>query len=181
MSHSVTFWTEGGSSIGMGHLARCVNVARALKRLSITADFLVNDERSVKDRLEAEGFSFRIVSLSKEPVSVLSHAVVVIDSKKDLRRHLSMLKEAGKKVVLIDNATAPEADTVVVPSPFHRGDRRGKLYGGSEYLIIGENFQRERNLGVSKGGHKPFKVLVTMGGADPFNLTELVVNALDRL
>ncbi|MBI5587663.1 MAG: hypothetical protein HY889_04770, partial [Deltaproteobacteria bacterium] len=46
---------------------------------------------------------------------------------------------------------------------------------------IGENFQRERNLGVSKGGHKPFKVLVTMGGADPFNLTELVVNALDRL
>lgn len=181
MSHGVTFWTEGGSPIGMGHLSRCVNIARALKRLHIPFNFLVNDEKSVKGRLEAEGFDFRTASIAEGSASAVTEEVVVIDTKKDLKRLAGLLKEAGKKVVAIDNTTAPEADSVVVPSAFFRGGKGNRVAGGSEFLIIGENFLRERKTLFIKEGLNPFKVLVTMGGADPFNLTELVVNALERL
>lgn len=181
MSHGVTFWTEGGSPIGMGHLSRCVNIARALKRLYIPFNFLVNDEKSVKRRLEAEGFDYAVAPITQTCAGAVTGEVAVIDTKKDLRGIAGALRESGRKVVAIDNTTAPEADSTVVPSPFFRGERGERVAGGSEFLIIGENFQREREISFRKEGLSPFKVLVTMGGADPCNLTELVVNALERL
>jgi UDP-2,4-diacetamido-2,4,6-trideoxy-beta-L-altropyranose hydrolase len=181
MSYGVTFWTEGGKTIGMGHLSRSVNIARALKRNSVPFDFLINDDESVKARLEAEGFEFRVVGLSPEGVQKISSGTVVIDTKKDLSGLAALLKERGKRVVVIDNASSAEADLSVYPSPFYRGERRANERGGSDYLIIGDNFIRERGALAQVKPFKPFKVLITMGGADPFNLTEQVVNAIERL
>lgn len=181
MPHGVTFWTEGGSSIGMGHLSRCVNVARALQRLYVPINFLVNDERPVRSRLEAEGFDYAVAPIGEAFSGAVTGEVAVIDTKKDLKGIAVALRGSGRKVVAIDNTTAPEADSVVIPSPFFGGERRKGVAGGSEFLIIGENFQRERGLSFRRGGLSPFKVLVTMGGADPCNLTELVVEALKQL
>lgn len=182
MSHGVTFWTEGGSSIGMGHLARCCNIARALKKLHVPFHFLVNNEKAVKDRLDSEGFSHLAYPLTGDNASKLAGGTVVIDTKKDLSRQVRLLKEAGKKVVLIDNSSSLEADRIIIPSPFYRGaDHEGKLLGGADYLIIGENFIEEKDATREARSGGALKVLVTMGGADPFNLTEMVVDAIEKI
>lgn len=181
MSYRVTFWTEGGNPVGMGHISRCVNIARALKKSSVPFDFLINDDESVKARLEAEGFEYRAGWLTPETVQKINSGTVVIDTKKDLGGLVGMLKESCKRVVVIDNTSTAEADMAIFPSPFYRGERRVNERGGSDYVIIGDNFIRERGALPQEKPFRPFKVLITMGGADPFNLTEQVVNAIERL
>ena len=177
MQNGVTFWTEGGQSIGMGHVMRCINIARAFGAEEMPLHFLVNNERPVIERLNQEAFFHVVYPMSGKHANRLTKGVVVIDTKRDVSSQVRSLKEDGKKVVLIDNSSTDEADAIVMPTPVYRGQSRPALFSGSSYLIIGDNFREARGEGpISHSA--PLKVLVTMGGADPFNLTEMVLKAL---
>ena len=177
MQNGVTFWTEGGQSIGMGHVMRCINIARALAPEEMPMHFLVNNEMPVIERLNQEAFFHVVYPMNGKHANRLTKGVVVIDTKRDVSSQVRSLKEDGKKVVLIDNNSTDEADAIVMPTPVYRGHIRPALFSGSSYLIIGDNFREARGEEpISHSG--PLKVLVTMGGADPFNLTEMVLKAL---
>jgi len=173
----VTFWTEGGSSIGMGHVMRCVHVARALESEELPLHFLVNNERPVIERLNSEALFHITYPLTGAHASHLSGGVVVIDTKRDVNVQVRHLKEDGKKVVLIDNRSSVDADAVVMPTPLYSGGNERGLFSGSDYIIIGDNFRKACTLKTRKHS-LPLKVLVTMGGSDPFDLTAMVLKAL---
>ncbi|MBI5643148.1 MAG: hypothetical protein HY954_06705 [Deltaproteobacteria bacterium] len=177
MRNGVTFWTEGGSVIGMGHVVRSINVARAISSREIPVHFLVNSDKAVTERLESFGMPHISYTLEKTHASRLTKDIVVIDTKRDVSGQISALKAEGKKVVLIDNSlSAGYADIHIMPSAFNKGDCGVNLFAGSRFVIIGQNFlnhcQAEKKFSL------PLKVLVTMGGADPFKLTELVMEGL---
>lgn len=179
----VTFWTEGGTSIGMGHLSRCINIAHATGACGLPVHFLTNDDPAVSARLadsEISRVTFPIDSPNAARFTRLSTEVVVIDTKRDVSELVKGLKSDGRKVVLIDNLTgAEDADLVVLPTAFERDRARGeKIRSGGEFVIIGPNFIDTRHTMDRLPYALPLKVLVTMGGADPFNLTEQVVDAL---
>lgn len=177
MQNGVTFWTEGGTSIGMGHVMRCINIAHALETEEMPMHFLVNNERPVIDRLNEEALFHLVYPMTGRHVGRLTNGVVVIDTKRDVSEQVRSLREEGRKVVLIDNSSTGEADAIVMPTPVYRGQDNGNILHGNSYLIIGENFRRSR--AAEPLVHSaPLKVLVTMGGADPFNLTETVLKAL---
>lgn len=176
MQNGVTFWTEGGPSIGMGHVMRCISIAHALETGEMPMHFLVNNERPVIDRLNEEALFHLVYPMTGRHANRLTNGVVVIDTKRDVSAQVRSLREEGRKVVLIDNSSTDEADAIVMPTPVYRGQDNGNLLSGSSYLIIGENFRRSR--GSELVHSAPLKVLVTMGGSDPFNLTELVLKAL---
>lgn len=180
MQNGVTFWTEGGPSIGMGHLMRCINIAHALAPEDMPMHFLVNNERPVIDRLNQEALFHIVYPITGRHANRLTNGVVVIDTKRDVSTQVHALKEEGRKVVLIDNGSTEEADAIIMPTPVMKANGGGKHLAGSDYLIIGENFRRQR--GSAPIQHAlPLKVLVTMGGADPNNLTETVLKALWRV
>ncbi len=177
----VTFWVEGGSPLGMGHVVRCVNIAGELKALGSQAHFLVNDERPVIERVKAAGFGFSLARLGDIKAMDGFADAVVIDSKKDILKILSDLKGRGVKTIAIDNPDAASvADAVIIPSVNLADSRRGpNIRSGRDYIIIGRNFI-ESMKGMKATGHGlPLRVLVTMGGADPNHLTEKVLNALN--
>lgn len=177
MQNGVTFWTEGGPSIGMGHLMRCINIAHALETEEMPMHFLVNNERPVIDRLNEEALFHLIYPMTGRHANRLTNGVVVIDTKRDVSSQVRALREEGRKVVLIDNSSTPEADAIVMPTPVYKGQGCGNILYGNSYLIIGDNFIKAR--GSAPVRHSlPLKVLVTMGGSDPFNLTETVLKAL---
>jgi len=177
MQNGVTFWTEGGNSIGMGHVMRCINIARAIDSDNVPLQFLVNNERPVIDRLDQEAFFHVVYPMSGRHAGRLSNSVVVIDTKRDVSGHVRSLKGEGKRVVLIDNGSTDEADAIVMPTPVYGGAAGAQVFSGSSYLIIGDNFVQARRP-VPAEHASPLRVLVTMGGADPFNLTELVLKGL---
>lgn len=177
MQNGVTFWTEGGPSIGMGHVMRCINIAHALETEEMPMHFLVNNERPVIDRLNEEAIFHLVYPMTGRHANKLTNGVVVIDTKRDVSAQVRSLREEGRKVVLIDNSSTVEADAIVMPTPVYRGQGSGNVLHGNSYLIIGDNFRRAR--GTEPLVHSaPLKVLVTMGGSDPFNLTEAVLKAL---
>ncbi|MBI5810211.1 MAG: hypothetical protein HZB21_03355, partial [Deltaproteobacteria bacterium] len=102
MSNSVTFWTEGGPTIGMGHVSRCLSIAGALSFLGIASRFFVNDDSAVIASLKDSGFDYSIVPQGAPSVPDVTGGVVVMDTKRDIRRIVAILKETGKKVVVID-------------------------------------------------------------------------------
>ena len=179
MKKGVTFWTEGGNPTGMGHVARCVNLAIELAARGVRSNFLINDDEAVRSRLEAESIEYTVCPIKCSGAAKFADAVVVIDTKKDLSALVKELKAAGKRVVAIENTTSEEADAVIMPSPVFDGAyERDGFYAGAEFVIMGKNFIEVRGNAKPPSHDVPLRVLVTMGGADPNNLTEFVLEAL---
>ncbi|MBI5827510.1 MAG: hypothetical protein HZB22_07285 [Deltaproteobacteria bacterium] len=177
---SVAFWSEGGSAIGMGHVARSLNIALAVIGRGMSARFLVNDDAAVRGRIEDFGVAYRICGSHLAAALETTDGVVVIDTKRDIREDVRGLKDRGRKVVVIDNLCAVDiADKTIIPSAVAYGlPPNDKILAGKEYVIIGEGFRRVREERRRPVYGLPLKVLVTMGGADPFGLTEKVVAAI---
>ncbi|MBI5902405.1 MAG: hypothetical protein HZB84_02845 [Deltaproteobacteria bacterium] len=177
---SVAFWSEGGSAIGMGHVARSINIALAVIERGLLARFLVNDDAAVRGRLEDFGVAYRICGSHPAAAPGTTDGVVVIDIKRDVREEVRELKDMGRKVVVIDNLSAADiADKTVIPSAIAAGSPlNDSVLSGKDYVIIGEGFRRVRKERRRPEWCRPLKVLVTMGGADPFRLTEKVVAAI---
>ena len=175
--YGITIWTEGGAGIGMGHVVRSSHLARLIMEGGVHVEFWVNDSPAVAGYLE--GFEFSVHPLDGKR-HIPSTELVIIDTKKDVSELVRLIKKKGKKVMLIDNLTAAarHADVVVVPTLFSQSCKDGRnIYAGKEFIILGENFQKARERKHLEYSH-PLRVLVTMGGADPNNLTLKVVEAL---
>ncbi|MEK7773704.1 MAG: hypothetical protein AAB307_05105, partial [Deltaproteobacteria bacterium] len=145
-----TFWTEGGSAIGMGHVARSLNIALAVISRGVPAEFLVNDDAAVRSLLDGAGVTHRICDFGSAPDVGLLGEVVVMDAKKDVLSRVRALKELGWKVVVIDNLSALEiADKTIIPSAVACGlPPNDKILAGRDYVIIGEGFRRaEKQVG----------------------------------
>lgn len=179
-SRAVVIWAAGGPAIGMGHVSRCVHVASALSKMEVEVSFILNGEAAAADRVSSAGFPFiNEGKVDRDTISSITAGVVVIDKKGDLSGTVRLIKETGRRVVLMDNYSADDADKVIIPYAAYRPDRIKKNYvAGRDYLIIGENFLQARARLERPGYVLPLKVLVTMGGSDPFNLTEMVLKAL---
>lgn len=163
----------------MGHLSRCVTIAKALEGMGTSVHFLVNNDPAVVKMLKDEGIFHLTYPIEGLNPMCLTGKVVVIDTKKDVREQVKSLKEDGRKVVLIDNYSAKGlADDIAVPYASLKG--REVDYGfsaGREFIIIGRNFLNAK-IGLNKTYSLPLKVLVTMGGADPNNITEKIIRSL---
>ena len=180
MSSSVTIWTEGGPSIGMGHISRSLNLADHLRGVGLDVDFFLNGEAAASMAVKGRGYSFSVHDLAGNDGVDEAGEVVVIDTKRDVSMLARSLRASGRRVLLIDNFTSAceVADKVIIPSPLYvpAGDDNLNTLFGSDYTMIGSNFVREG--GPAPSHSLPLKVLITMGGADPNNITELCFKAL---
>lgn len=171
----ITIWTEGGEGVGMGHFIRSLNVASALKRMDLNVNFLVNNNSSILDKLNEEGFSYSISGRSNIKKAA---GVVVIDSSREVESEVRFLKEKGNNVVLIDNDTdaCRLADMVIKPSMID--STTGNMFRGKDFITIGENFFNARHTRAVLKHSKPFKVLITLGESDPYHITDQVLESI---
>ena len=180
MAKGITFWTEGGEGIGLGHLMRSINIASMIQSFGIHVRFFVNNDRAVLTRLAATGIIYSVANFGDSVMPSSDDDIFVIDTKKDITEVIRRLRDGGKKTVVIDNPTAVDfADASIIPSVMVSPQSgKGAVYAGSRYIIIGRHFINTRSEMKKMSHVLPLKVLVTMGGADPFNLTDFVLNAL---
>ncbi|MBI5892627.1 MAG: hypothetical protein HZB79_03070 [Deltaproteobacteria bacterium] len=191
----IFIWTEGGFGIGMGHVCRCIVIAKALRKKGCEPVFIINNDSAVIERVKKNGFKWHMGDFKNIPDVILELKTVFIDTKKDVSKVLQKLKNAGCKVILMDNTTDArlEADVNIFPSliPIDDidwngsllkdcGDKfKGKNYSGGDYIPIDEAFINARKKALNHS--LPFKILVTMGGADPNRLTGMVVSVLKKI
>jgi UDP-2,4-diacetamido-2,4,6-trideoxy-beta-L-altropyranose hydrolase len=197
---------DATSEIGTGHVMRCLALAQAWQDNGGKVVFISHCEsEALGQRLTAEGFAF--ISLAKshpDPFDLnftlgMVHKLNLPDSKRETwfvvdgyhfdATYQKSIKAAGYKLLWIDDyghAAHYYADLVLNqnisadPSFYIHREPYTQLLLGTRFVLLRREFKRWQ------GWHRETppvgrKVLVTMGGADPDNVTLKAIQALKQL
>lgn len=194
---NLLFRTDASVAIGTGHAMRCLALGQAWQDAGGRAVFAMSESTaSIDDRLRSETFELfpvscvagsrqdanQTIALARE----LQAEWIVVDGYQFDAKYQRVLKSAGFKVLFFDDyghVGHYSADLVLNQNVCARRrlyrDRepQTRLLLGSRYCLLRREFDiwREWRRDVSRIGRR---VLVTMGGSDPENLTARVVKAL---
>jgi len=182
--------------IGIGHVMRCLALAQAWQDTGGTASLAVKElPDGLSPRVITEGISvirMHAIPGSREDAAetvALAHRLiadwVVIDGDRFGSDFLGTVHAAGFQVLLLDDFADRESfpvDLIVNPDldnggePYRkRGTTARPLLGPSYVLLRREFGQENEKKEIRQTGNR---ILVTLGGSDPENLTPKIADAL---
>lgn len=187
---------DGGPNVGMGHTQRCLALSSQLKKKGAKILFISKKNEAVENKIKEEGFE--VITLKDN-----------IGLKEDLKNTINTIKNRGVDVVITDSYAIDEyylteikkivpflvsiddlarisfpSDTVINQNiyakklNYHSSTGRTKFLLGPKYALLREEFS---NVGKRKINEKVKNILITLGGADPLNLTPKILKILDRI
>lgn len=189
--------TDATVAMGTGHVMRSLALAQSWMDAGGSATFAMADATpSVEARLRLEPLN--LVRLAVPPGSdedasqtvELARAEncdwVVVDGYQFSSQYQSALRQAGIKVLFIDDngEAAPYSADLILNQNLHASEdlyRRREPYTrlllGPRYVLLRREFSfwRKRKYEVPERARR---VLITMGGSDPENVTEQVLGVL---
>ncbi len=185
---------DGNSSLGMGHVMRCLRLGRALKaRLKAEVAFIYRANEAVKDAVAREGFAsvaLKAQASLEEEIKILEkcgsrHAVLVTDLWETTDAYLSRLDAVSGCLVVLDDRGGHNypADLVVGQYFASIRDRYGSFRSETRFLmgpayVILDSALREWHQKEKYIARDPKKILISFGGSDPRNLTLQALQAL---
>ncbi|MCK4658015.1 MAG: UDP-2,4-diacetamido-2,4,6-trideoxy-beta-L-altropyranose hydrolase [Phycisphaerae bacterium] len=200
MVGSLLIRADAGSEIGTGHVMRCLALAQAWRDRGGRATFAMAARSPVLEaRLRSEGMG--ITHLAADPGSVedaiktagLARQVgatwAVVDGYRFGAEYQRAVKDLGLRILLIDDNRHAKhywADALLNQN-IHACDilytsrePYTRLLLGTRYALLRREFLRWVEWRRVFSG-KACKVLVTMGGSDPHNVTLKVLQALRQI
>ena len=191
---------DAGPAIGHGHVMRCLALAQAWQDRGGRCVFLTSQPApAIEARLSSEGFAVLRLDAtpgSREDASQLAQSAMqqdarwaVIDGYHFGLEYQQILKSAGLKLLVIDDygqIGAYAADIILDQNAgareilYARREPATEVLLGTHYAMLRREF---KSWGERKREIPPVarKILITMGGSDPENLTVRVVEALRKL
>lgn len=184
----VVFLTHGGAAVGLGHVARCLSLARALTGEGAPATFLVGRDDRVTALVQAAGFDAvesgweAAPAAASDAVAALRPWTLVVDSYAVTGAMLESLRSlVGRLVVIDDVADRPLPAHTVVNGAAGAGhlQYRGGLSGteyllGPRYALLDSAFAAEPGRRIRPSVER---VLVTLGGGSHPAALRAVVRA----
>ena len=180
----VYFRADGDSQLGLGHLYRCLNLARHLKG-GVSCEFLIERapesfrgllaRERIRERLLAHGEAAHVHG-------AIARQMVVLDGPDFDREVMRRWREGGNLVAVIDDWGRGffDCDVVVSHGPqnraeSYRGQAGCRYLVGPEYALLHPAFFQQ----PARLRDEVRRVLVAFGGGDAGNLTRLALEALD--
>lgn len=193
----ILFRVDAGPKIGLGHLQRCLSLATALRHYSTACVFLTNEEPTVRHRVTRFGFdgrtldaieSWGIDDLTRTISMAVAHKcnAIVVDSDYEGVEYLSQLRNAGYYVVAVED-TAPHAFPchLVVNGDAHARQLNYQSFSKNTQFLLGPEYSILRHefweVPARVESENVEHILVTLGGADPYNIMPRVIDLLDTL
>lgn len=192
MSHlRIAIRSQGGVTIGLGHIRRCLNLAGALRRAGATVSFILGGDPKCLELVGAQGFDAvrvdaeRDVEESAAAIARWGATVLVTDFYDIEPSFWIRLRSYVRLLVAIDDlahrampvdlivngaANARELSYSALPST--------RLLLGPDYVILREEFAQEP---ARESRGRVGRVLITVGGSDQHGLTTLLMNQSARL
>ncbi len=191
---------DAGAKIGTGHVMRCLALAQAWRSVGGRAVFIMaTDAPVIESRLKAEGFDTEHIfahpgsdedaALTCDIALLCRAGIIAVDGYHFNSRYQALIKGSGKRLLFIDDyghADRYYADFILNQNIYASEDlypRREpytRLLLGSPYVLLRHEFwpwrgwQRE----ITKEARK---VLITLGGSDPDNVTLKAMRSLQHL
>ena len=187
---------DGGINIGMGHIQRCLALAQQLKKKKgAGVIFIFQKNEIVKEKIEKEGFKGielkKRISL-KEDLGETSKIIeernidiLITDSYKFNQDYLVEIKKKTPFLISIDDlGKFPFPSDIVINQNVYAQELNCRSLNGKTKFLLGPNYAllREEFINVKERGIKERvqNILITLGGADIFNLTPKLLKALDK-
>ncbi len=189
---------DASLAIGTGHVMRCLALAQAWQDAGGAASLAVAEmPDALSPRVLAEKVSLNRLDVTpgglEDVRATVAHAHrlkadwVVIDGDRFGNDFLEAVRNAGFRTMLLDDFANREtfpADLIVNPNLDEDGQqyrKRGataQLLMGPSYILLRREFRQSADRReVRQTGNK---ILVTLGGSDPENLTPKIADALAR-
>jgi len=178
----VAFRVDGNKKLGLGHVKRCIVLAKNLQKRNVSCFFIIQF-KEIKEFLESKGFEVFIIKQNNELQQIkkiLSEKKcnkLIIDSKRKSIEKL--LKNLDKEIItiLIDNENYWNlANFIVLPSIKNPKKNYPKnCIVGIEYLLHGiEELPKSIK-------NKNNSILLSLGGSDKYNITKKIVNSFSKI
>ena len=190
------FRVDAGPQIGLGHLQRCLSLAKALSSEGNASHFVIRGNKAAYDMITGSGFSVTEIPPNSTLEADLSFTlnclgrdkaqVMLVDCRAVNCDYLWELRKAGYFVVSIDDLAE-----IIFPShlivnsnifsrdlPYSTVNRDTRFLLGTDFVMLRPEFWDvpPRVVGASVRN-----ILVTMGGVDRFNLMSKLLAVLDHL
>ena len=190
--HTIIIRCDGSHSIGLGHVVRCLALAQKLNDHSgITVFFAVRFDELAIQMISEKGFEiitphdnedFHYEHWLLESLTSHNSKTLILDARDGLTfENILNIKKNGICVMSIDDIEDKRraCDAVFYPpipqaKSFNWDAFTGTLYWGWEYVLLRDEFN---HAGIRKQSNKP-RLLISMGGTDPKNLTGRIVQLL---
>ena len=183
---------NGNKEIGYGHVARVILLAKyALTQRGDSITFMTKSTNSFIPELQSLGEvievkDFYLESIQQVGLYLSDFQIILIDLIEEEFNQLSWIKSLRDKILIVSitlfffemNKRYEHLTFFPSVQPVAHLEKEGvKVYSGSAYFTFREEF-----LGLDKKvKKKPTRLLITMGGTDPQNITYLCVKALANL
>jgi spore coat polysaccharide biosynthesis protein SpsF len=182
---------QGGRSAGLGHVRRSLSLARALRDSQGFGVVIgLHGDAEVAGMIRAAAFE-AVPLETVEDLETLARtkhfSAAVVDVKDWLTRDdVAMIARQISPLAVIDDGSDRRFEATHAYYPPTPQARELSWSGSScrprigwEWCVLGFDTARSKLLDIK--GEEPFRIVVSMGGADPLNLTTLVLEALQRV
>ena len=180
----IAICADGGKEIGLGHIRRCLTLADALARLGAKVGFVVNDDPIAQQLVQAQGYT--VVGRDDDLDRVLTALrnwqanAVTADSYALNSADLAALRRAVGYLVVIDDLANQQLPADIVtnsavrtPSLQYHALPETKFLLGPSYALLRPDFAVNTPREIRD---QIERVLITVGGSDPFGLTLRLAN-----
>ena len=177
----VAFRVDGSKNLGLGHVKRCMVLAKNLQKKNVSC-FFITKFKEIQALLQSHGFDVFLIETKhefKQVNSILKAencTKLVIDSKRKSIGKLFKNMDKQIKIILIDNLNYSNyADLIVIPSMRNTKKKYPKnSIVGIKYVLHGieeipKIIKRKNN-----------SILLTMGGSDKYNITKKIVHEFSK-
>jgi UDP-2,4-diacetamido-2,4,6-trideoxy-beta-L-altropyranose hydrolase len=184
MDERVLIRVDADEKIGMGHFVRCLALGEMLKIFFHVIMIVKHSTRDVRNKIKESGLDFKEL---KSEDSFIQHIspddIVVLDGYDFTEGYQNSAKTKGCRLVYIDDMKSRHtpADAIINPGPgitedqYDTGPYTG-VYAGTDYALLRKEFRKNRAVQLPQTISTAF---VCFGGADPHNLTDKALRALE--
>src|SRR5215470_17195520 len=189
---------DANTEIGTGHVMRCIALAQAYRAAGGECSFVSAElPAALARRLEDEQFGN--IALAARPggsadaqefgtlADACNPSWLVVDGYHFPQTYYEAVKSFGHRLAVIDDLARLDgacADIVVRPNPVLSAsasimdqDREDGILSGAEYILLRQEFIG--NDGAKQSPQIARRLLVSLGGGDPSNVTATILRGLD--
>lgn len=169
----VCFLADGNYEIGLGHVMRCITLAREFRKRGFSVYFLSKCEEGI----------LKIKENKFDLLNKLDNTDIIIIDKYELSNSFFLsMKKYCKIIAYIDDVNEFDYPVDIVINGSLISSELGYIKGNNKILLLGPqyNILRDEFRGMPKRviRDKVQNIMVTTGGADPFNTTIEIIKLI---
>jgi UDP-2,4-diacetamido-2,4,6-trideoxy-beta-L-altropyranose hydrolase len=167
--YNIAIRADGGPETGMGHIMRCLSLAKEFKRAGCTVCFFSKYEEGIR-KISSEGFE--IIELE----SYKNFNLMVIDTYNVSEKYFFDLRSQINKLAYLDDINKFDYPVDILINGNITGEYFGyKKYCENEVMLLGPKYNLIRDefksIPARVINDEINEIMLTTGGSDPYDLS----------